>query len=294
MTNNQNLNKKFHAEIDAKTKYYQKIYGFEISSDPKHPTWNNEADAFKHAFMQAVLAQRYTIPVSLFLGQYHEWEGDIKNQPQNEKNMDLWNNKIGREIFNEVKWELMGKRRKDYPPKRIEDIYAQKIVERMKNGDLITNPNDKRQFKDYGKYFRNKNQDNPTGQAAPVNNIYTREMIGKMTADEYLQNEPMIMEQLKTQGGIPSEKQLNQQNELSGFINQISGNSNIFTREDIKNMSTDEYLKNEKAIDFQLKTIGIPSQAQANQAVQSGGMIYVQPYTRADGTSVRGYYRSVR
>ena len=78
--------------------------------------------------------------------------------------MDLWNNKIGREIFNEVKWELMGKRRKDYPPKRIEDIYAQKIVERMKNGDLITNPNDKRQFKDYGKYFRNKNQDNPTGQ----------------------------------------------------------------------------------------------------------------------------------
>ena len=81
--------------------------------------------------------------------------------------------------------------------------------------------------------------------------LYTREMIGKMTADEYLQNEPMIMEQLKTQGGIPSEKQLNQQNELSGFINQISGNSNIFTREDIKNMSTDEYLKNEKAIDFQ-------------------------------------------
>ena len=122
--------------------------------------------------------------------------------------------------------------------------------------------------------------------------LFTREMIGKMTADEYLQNEPMIMEQLKTQGGIPSEKQLNQQNDLSGFINQISGNSNIFTREDIKNMSADEYLKNEKAIDFQLKTIGIPSQVQANQAVQSGGMIYVQPYTRADGTGVRGYYRA--
>ena len=114
-----------------------------------------------------------------------------------------------------------------------------------------------------------------------------------MTTDEYLKNEPMIMEQLKTQGSIPSEKQLNQQNELSGFINQISGNSNIFTREDIKNMSTDEYLKNEKAIDFQLKTIGIPSQVQA-KAVQSGGMIYVQPYTRADGTEVKGYYRSLR
>ena len=73
------------------------------------------------------------------------------------------------------------------------------------------------------------------------NMLYTREMIGKMTADEYLQHEPMIMEQLKTQGGIPSEKQINQQNNISGFINQISGNSNIFTREDIKNMSSDEY-----------------------------------------------------
>ena len=121
--------------------------------------------------------------------------------------------------------------------------------------------------------------------------VYTREQIGKMSVDEYLQHEPMIMEQLKTQG-IPSEQQVNQQNNLAGFLNQISGNSNIFTREDIKNMSTDEYLKNEKAIDFQLKTIGIPSQAQANEAVQNGDMIYVKPYTRSDGTEVRGYYRA--
>ena len=195
---NKNLNKKFNAEIDAKTKQYQKIHGFEISSDPKHPTWNNEADAFKHAFMQAILAQRYTIPMSLVAGWFHEIDGTIKGQPVGELNMDLWNNKVGREIFNEVKRELMGKRRKDYPSKRIEDIYAQKIVERMQNGDLITNPNDKRQFKEYNKYFKNKNLNTPTGQAAPINNIYTREMIGKMTADEYLQHEPMIMEQLKT------------------------------------------------------------------------------------------------
>ena len=87
--------------------------------------------------------------------------------------------------------------------------------------------------------------------------VYTREMIGNMSTDEYLQHEPMIMEQLKTQG-IPSEKQINQQNDLSGFVNEISGNSKIFTREEIKNMTTDEYLKNEKAIDYQLKTIGVP------------------------------------
>lgn len=286
-------NKNFNNEIHNKTMHYQKQYGFEYNkNNPKHPTWNNEADAFKHAFMQAVLAQRYTFPMSFVAGWFHEIDGSIKGQPVGELNMDLWNNKVGREIFNEVKWELMGKKRKDYPAKRIEDIYAQKIIERMQNGDLITSPKDSRvktippKIKETFNHF--------TGHAAPVNNIYTREMIGKMTSDEYLQNEPMIMEQLKTQGSIPSEKQLNQQNNFSGYINQISGNSNIFTREDIKNMSPDEYLKNEKAINYQLKTIGIPSQAQANEAVQSGGMIYVQPYTRADGTEVKGYYRSVR
>ena len=146
--------------------------------------------------MQAILAQRYTIPMSLVAGWFHEIDGTIKGQPVGELNMDLWNNKVGREIFNEVKRELMGKRRKDYPSKRIEDIYAQKIVERMQNGDLITSPKDARaktipqKIKETFNHF--------TGQAAPVNNIYTREMIGKMTADEYLLHEPMIMEQLKT------------------------------------------------------------------------------------------------
>ncbi len=78
------------------------------------------------------------------------------------------------------------------------------------------------------------------------------------------------------------------------LINEQSNEGLFYTREQIDKMSTDEYLKNEKAIDFQLKTIGIPSQVQANQAVQSGGMIYVQAYTRADGMEVKGYYRSLR
>ena len=300
MSNNNfidNINpaKLYSSEIYAKAKKYQKQYGFKMGSG-KHDTWNNEADAFKHAFMQADLALKTTVGLSKIAGDRHEKDGKKMSQPLYEENMDLWNNKVGRDIAQEIQQEMNFLQQKAYLLNgKMNDIIASKIIQRMKNGDLITDPfKDKRQFKDYGKYFRNKNQDKPTGQAAPVNNIYTREMIGKMTADEYLQNEPMIMEQLKTQGGIPNEKQLNQQNDLSGFINQISGNSNIFTREDIKNMSADEYLKNEKAIDFQLKTIGIPSQVQANQAVQSGGMIYVQPYTRADGTSVKGYYRSVR
>ncbi len=87
--------------------------------------------------------------------------------------------------------------------------------------------------------------------------VYTREQIGKMSTDEYLQHESMIMEQLKIQG-IPHEKDLNKNTDFSDYFNEVSNNSKVFTREDIKNMSTDEYLKNEKAIDYQLKTIGVP------------------------------------
>ena len=89
------------------------------------------------------------------------------------------------------------------------------------------------------------------------NFLYTRDLIDNMTNDEFLQNQHLIMQQLKT-FGIPSEKQLNQLNDISGFLNAVSGNSNIFTREDINNMSYDQYLKNEKAIFFQLNSIGIP------------------------------------
>ena len=54
MSNNNNFIKQYNNEIYAKTKKYQKIYGFEIGKG-EHDTWNNEADAFKHTFMQADL-----------------------------------------------------------------------------------------------------------------------------------------------------------------------------------------------------------------------------------------------
>lgn len=44
MSNNDNFIKQYNNEIYAKTKKYQKIYGFEIGKG-EHDTWNNEADA---------------------------------------------------------------------------------------------------------------------------------------------------------------------------------------------------------------------------------------------------------
>lgn len=54
-------------------------------------------------------------------------------------------------------------------------------------------------------------------------------------------------------------------------------------------MSTDEYTQNEPQIMQQLKSVGIP----ANQQIQTNpNVVFVQPYTRADGTEVKGYYKA--
>jgi uncharacterized protein YcbK (DUF882 family) len=85
---------------------------------------------------------------------------------------------------------------------------------------------------------------------------------------------------------------INLMNHKSSELPDSSLSNRIFTREDIGSMSTAEFAKYEQAINRQMETIGIPNESQAKEAVQSGNMIYVQPYTRADGTEVRGYYRA--
>ena len=67
-------------------------------------------------------------------------------------------------------------------------------MERMKSGKLITNPDDKRVYK----------EGVVTGNAAPIDSAYTKEQIGKMSPEEFVQNESIIMEQLKN-GQIKSD-----------------------------------------------------------------------------------------
>ena len=81
--------KHYSKEIYAKTKKYQKVFNFEIV-EGVHDTWNNEADAFKHAFGSAYMAIKHTIPISKLVGDYHEKQ--TQNNPKGEENMDKWNN----------------------------------------------------------------------------------------------------------------------------------------------------------------------------------------------------------
>ena len=119
------------------------------------------------------------------------------------------------------------------------------------------------------------------------NHIFTPEEIGQMNSDEFSANESAIMEQL--QSGLIGQ----QIKDFANFTNPITGDGRIFSREDIGQMSGDEYSANESAIMAQLKSIGIPTGGELEaSSIFGGGTVYVRPYTREDGTEVRGYWRS--
>lgn len=77
---------------------------------------------------------------------------------------------------------------------------------------------------------------------------------------------------------------------LREFFNKISNNNRIFTREDIGNMSSNEFQENEKAIDYQLANLGVPTNS---DMALSDDVVYVHSYTRDDGTKVKAHYRSI-
>lgn len=73
-------------------------------------------------------------------------EDETPNAPAYERNMDLWNNAIGREIAYEMKWR-MGDDYALLDDESASEFASQKIWEKMQQGELITNPfTDKKKF----------------------------------------------------------------------------------------------------------------------------------------------------
>ena len=128
------------------TDRFQKHYNLETRDKKGNEYWNNECDAFKHAYMQAYMTTIYGDFVANMAGLSHELEGKISHQPKNEEKMDLHNNKIGREIGKSVKkdygdsWKTLSETQKD-------NIIGVRIIERMQNGELITHPSGTRLYK---------------------------------------------------------------------------------------------------------------------------------------------------
>ena len=76
---------------------------------------------------------------------------------------------------------------------------------------------------------------------------------------------------------------------LRNFINAITNDNKIYTAEDIGGMSGDEFMENEKAINYQMANLGIPRESDLSG---NPDVVYVHAYTRDDGTEVRAHYCS--
>ena len=78
---------------------------------------------------------------------------------------------------------------------------------------------------------------------------------------------------------------------LFGYTNPLTGSNHIFTREEVGQMSSDEFAKYEKEIDAQTQAFN--GTMPTNSDLQREAMtVYVNSYTRSDGTKIKGYYRS--
>ena len=141
--NNEQKRKEYNDEIVNKTWHYQKKFGFETSPKQGHEFWDNEADAFKHTYSGADMFLKYGNSFSLGAGIYHEYQ--TPENPPREWNMDSWNNHQGREIAKEIKKEY-GSNFEKFTQKERENIIADKVMQKMKNGELITNPDDNRKY----------------------------------------------------------------------------------------------------------------------------------------------------
>lgn len=128
-----------------------------------------------------------------------------------------------------------------------------------------------------------------SGELKRVDNLDSYERERLKNKYQYLLNKRSIQT-----GGAAPIPVLPHQVEYSGYVNQETGDGKIFSRELISQMSGDEYTSSEPAIMAQLRSIGIPYESDLELAsISGGGLVYVKPYTRSDGTEVRGYYRSV-
>jgi hypothetical protein len=106
-----------------------------------------------------------------------------------------------------------------------------------------------------------------------------------------------IPESLRQPSNVPTGQAANQsqQSGLFGYTNPLTGSNHIYTREEVGQMNSSEFAKHEKEIDAQLKSFNgtMPTNGDLyRESISNGGVVYVHPYTRSDGTEVRGYYRS--
>ena len=101
---------------------------FKITKENKHLFYDNDVDAFRHAYASGIFTQVYNRRTANLLGWYNEYKG---TNPIKVQNMDLWNNSIGRK----------------YGEKTSSRTDLAKLIENALDEELIIDPNDPREYK---------------------------------------------------------------------------------------------------------------------------------------------------
>lgn len=158
--------------------------------------------------MQALLSLKIGETAARRLGTAWEIQGSIsRDQALDERNMDQWNNAVGREIAREIKTTIEGK---NYTSQEIEDIVAEKVMQRMKKGDLITNPSDKRKYNERSFMDRILH---------PKNRVFHK---GENVFMIDLENNPEMMDAYLDQAlekrGLPSREELDNKVASGGMV----------------------------------------------------------------------------
>ncbi len=100
----------------------------------KNVLWDNDADAFRHAYVSGVYTLEYDEKRAEWLGIFQEHiPGGGGSSPNSEasKNMDYWNNEVGRKYANKAKSR---------------QELAELLKNALENGELIISLDDPRKF----------------------------------------------------------------------------------------------------------------------------------------------------
>jgi hypothetical protein len=137
--------------------------------DPKaHGLADNDIDALRHSYVSAVYVIEFSNETSELLGRLNEF--DPRTNEIRSRNMDLWNNSLGR---------AYGKKFK-----RGEELFFA-LLKALKSGELIITPNDSRKYKGakiinrIPKSFVIKVKENKTGANIEFFDVRNKQMLTK-------------------------------------------------------------------------------------------------------------------
>ena len=142
----------------------------------------------------------------------------------------------------------------------------------------------------------NNNIDNQLGGTYVIKKNYDEDSVTKGTEGYIGGLDPYFHHKAEWMGDLEDAVEY-KPNRLEGQVNmdidfKDIDTNRIFTNEEIGQMSSDEFARLENFINQQLAAGKVMPEAQAKQQMQAGNLIYVNSYTRSDGTQVKGYYRS--